>query len=405
MTHDHDDMLWPDEAIERIIDLQDEVLANRATEIVPIEKIGGRTLADEVVASDAEPASDRATMDGFTFDATDEYPLTVCEEEIFPEDEPPTVEHGEAVKIATGAQLPESANTVLKREDAKVDEGMLSGPTIPIGNCVYERGSNVEAGEQLFAPGERLSPRDAILLRDSGLESVTVYERFSVGILATGSEIHEGKQRDLDSPMLAGLIEAWGHEPVYEGTAPDTYNRIESRIRELAERNDVLLTTGGTSVGHKDYVISALDELGTVLFHRVRLRPGKPITVAQLDEYNTVVFAIPGKPIGAHTVTSLVARPFFVGDTGEHPIVSATLERDVGISTDGFEYAVPVTLEDGAAMPLGHADSPLSVYEDTFDPSVLSSSTRASRADGFFLTESAIEAGEMIEVVPYAVVE
>lgn len=398
-------MLWRDRAVERITDLRDDVLADRGTETVSIEDINGRTLAEAIVARDDEPATDRATMDGFAYDAAEEYPLTVRDdEEIFPEDEPPDLTSGEAVRIATGARLPDAANAVLKREDAEVDDGELFGPDIPVGNYVYRRGSNVEAGEQLFDPGERLSPRDAILLRDLGLESVAVHEQFSVGILATGTEIHEGKQPDLDSPMLAGLVEAWGHNPVYEGTAPDTDDAIESRIRDLAERHDVLLTTGGTSVGHKDYVISALEELGTILFHRVRLRPGKPIAVARLDEYDAVAFAIPGKPIGAHTVASLVARPFFLGDS-EYPTIPAALERTVDVGDEGFEYAVPVTLENGATMPLGHVDSPLSVYADTFDPSVLSSSTRASRADGFVLTRSGVEKGETVDVVPYAVVE
>lgn len=404
MTHDHDDMLWLDAAVDRVVDLRDDVLADHATETVSIDRIRGRTLAEAIIASDDQLGANRATMDGFAFDATDGYPLTVRDEEVFPEDSPPSVGSGEAVRIATGARLPESANAVLKREDAEVEGDTLLGPETPVGNYVYERGSNVKAGEQLFDPRERLSPRDAILLRDLGAESITVYERFSAGILATGSEIYEGQEQDLDSPMLAGLIDAWGHDPTYEGAAPDDYDRIEDRIRELAEQHDVVVTTGGTSVGHKDYVIKALDELGTILFHRVRLRPGKPIAVARLEDHDAVAFAIPGKPIGAHTVASLVARPFFVGDD-ERPTVSATLTRAVGIGAEGFDYAVPMVLEGGDAMPLGHVDSPLSVYADTFDPSVLSSSTRASRADGFFLTRDDVEAGATVDVVPYPVVE
>ncbi|TKX77029.1 molybdopterin molybdenumtransferase MoeA, partial [Halorubrum sp. SD626R] len=226
----------------------------------------------------------------------------------------------------------------------------------------------------------------------------------SVGLLATGTEIHEGRHTDLDSPMLAGLVDGWGGEATYEGTVPDEYDRVRDRIAGLADEHDVVMTTGGTSVGDKDYVVRALRELGTVLFHRVALRPGKPIAVATLDERDAVVFAIPGKPVGAHAVTSLVARPFFTGSTAL-PTVDAAMTSDVGIAVPGFTYAVPVTLADGEALPLGHVDSPLSVYEEAFDPSVLSSSTRATRADGFVLTESALSAGEAVDVVPYPVVE
>jgi len=204
--------------------------------------------------------------------------------------------------------------------------------------------------------------------------------------------------------MLAGLVQSWGHDATHEGSVPDDYETVEDRISELADEHDVLLTTGGTSVGKKDYVIRALDTLGEVRFHRVAVRPGKPIALAALPDHDATVFAIPGKPVGAHTISSLVARPFFTG-RADLPTVPATFTNDVGLGPEGFEYAVPVTLDGGEATPLGHADSALSVYEETFDPSVLSSSTRATRADGFVLTEAGLSAGEEVRVVPYPVVE
>jgi molybdopterin molybdotransferase len=204
--------------------------------------------------------------------------------------------------------------------------------------------------------------------------------------------------------MLAGLIESWGHVSTHEGTVPDEFDRVRDRIAELADAHDVVMTTGGTSVGDKDHVVRALSALGDVLFHRVRIRPGKPIAVAELPAHDAVAIAIPGKPLGAHVITTLIARPFFTGGS-QLSSVTATLSSTVGVGPSGFEYVVPVVLEDGEATPLGHVDSPLSVYEDTFDPSVLSSSTRASRADGFVITETGLSAGDTVDVVPYPVVE
>jgi molybdopterin molybdotransferase len=343
-------------------------------------------------------------MDGYAFDATAEYPLDLRETEVFPEDDPPSINAGEAVRIFTGAPLPPEANAVLKQEEAAVEDGQLRGSEIDPGTYVYERGSNLTEGERLFAAGERLSPKDALLLGDVGYDEIPVHERFDAALLATGTEIHEGRQRDLDSPMLAGLLRSWGHEPTHEGTVSDEYDRVRDRIADLAEQYDVVVTTGGTSVGDKDHVVRALDDLGDVLFHRVRVRPGKPIAVARLPAHGAVAVAIPGKPVGAHVIATLVARPLFVGPS-ELATVSATLTSDLGLGPDGFEYVVPMTLGDGEAIPLGHADSSLAVYDETFDPSVLSSSTRASRADGFLLTETERSAGEEIEVVPYPVVE
>jgi molybdopterin molybdotransferase len=407
----YDVMLSIPEATRRVRALRQSVLETRGTETVSLSDIGGRTLAADVVAEADQPPHSHATMDGFALDATDDYPLRLRDVSVFPEDDPPELGEREAVRIATGAPLPAGANAVLKREEATVtgeEEGeSLNGPTLAPWTYVYRRGSNVSAGETLFTAGERLSPKDAILLRDLGYESVAVHERFSVALLATGTEIHEGRHTDLDSPMLAALVDAWGHEATYEGSVPDDSDTVRERVRELAAEYDVVVTTGGTSVGKKDYAVRTLSDLGEVLFHRVRIRPGKPIAVADLPEFEAVAFAIPGKPVGAHAVTTLVARPFFVGDT-ERPTVTATLTRGFDIGAEGFDYVVPVTLSDDGgtkALPLGHVDSPLTVYDETFDPSVLSSSTRATRADGFVVTDTGLRAGTAVDVVPYDVVE
>jgi molybdopterin molybdotransferase len=402
--HGHGTPLSWEAGAERVADLRAERLGGFETERVALDAIAGRALAEPIDAPAAIPAESHATMDGYAFAADEGYPYDLVEREVFPESDPGTLAPGEAVRIFTGAPLPDGADAVLKQEEATVDGGELTGSPIEPGTYVYERGSNVAAGERLFAAGERLGPKDALLLGDLGIEEVPVAARLSVGLLATGTEIHEGRQTDLDSPMLAGLVRAWGHEATYEGTVPDEYERVRDRIDALAADHDVVMTTGGTSVGDKDYVVRALRELGTVRFHRVALRPGKPIAVATLDERDAVVFAVPGKPVGAHAVTSLVARPYFTGRTSL-PTVEAAVTTDVGIAAPGFTYAIPVTVADGAAEPLGHVDSALAVYEETFDPSVLSSSTRATRADGFVLTEAALSAGESVDVVPYPVVE
>jgi molybdopterin molybdotransferase len=404
MSHDHDDMVWRADAVEQLLDLRETVLADQSTERVSLAEAAGRTLAAEIVAEDDRPPRSHATMDGYAFDATDGYPLELRDGEVFPEDDPPAIEAGEAVRIFTGSPLPPEANAVLKQEEATVEDGRLRGGDIDPGTYVYERGSNLTAGEQLFTAGEWLSPKDALLLGDLGYDEVTVHERFEAALLATGTEIHEGRQRDLDSPMLAGLLRSWGHRPTHEGTVPDEYDRVRDRIADLAAEYDVVVTTGGTSVGDKDHVVRALGDLGDVLFHRVRIRPGKPIAVARLPDNDAVAVAVPGKPVGAHVITTLVARPLFCG-ASELATVPATLSTDLGLGPDGFEYVVPMVLDDGEAIPLGHADSPLAVYEETFDPSVLSSSTRASRADGFLITETERSAGETVDIVPSPVVE
>ncbi|PSP86671.1 molybdopterin molybdenumtransferase MoeA [Halobacteriales archaeon QS_4_66_20] len=410
MTHSHEDMLWRPSAVDHVLGYRKTMHGVVGTESVELDDIGGRVLAESIVSERDVPAHDHATMDGYAFDASEDYPFELVDRDQLPEDDPGSIEAGQAVRIATGAPLPEGANAVLKQEEATVEGDELRGKETEPGTYTYEQGSNLAAGDQLFEEDERLSPKDAILLGDIDRETVEVYEAFSTGVLATGTEIHEGTIPDLDSPMLAGLVRSWGHDATYEGSVPDEYEQVESRIDDLASEHDVVLTTGGTSVGPKDYVVRALAELGEVVFHRVRIRPGKPIALAHLPGHDAVVFAVPGKPIGAHTISTVVMRPFFVGDD-DLPTMPAAMARDVTLGPEGFEYVIPVVLADGGddatptAMPLGHEDSALSVYERQFDPSVLSSSSRASRADGVVVTRSALDAGEQVQVVPYPVLE
>lgn len=408
MGYHNSEMLWRDEATERVVQRRSTILSEHETQSVSLDAIGQKTLAEPIAAKQNVPEHNHATMDGFAFDATDEYPLSVVSDEVFPEDEPPSVGSGEVVRIATGAPLPDRANTVLKREEATLEDGRLWGEPIDSGSYTYERGSNLSAGETLFERGERLLPKDAILLGDLGRETVLVYEPFSTTVLATGTEIHDGRTRDLDSNMLVGLVRSWGHDTTYEGTVPDEYDRIKSRIDCLANEYNVVLTTGGTSVGHTDYVIRVLAALSEIEFHRVRIRPGKPIAMATLPDHDAVAFAIPGKPIGAHTSSTFGMRPFFTSETSTSTVY-ASISHDVDLGPDGFEYAVPVILEGNEdsrkAIPLGHSDSSLKVYNRQFDPSVLSSSTRASRADGVVVTKSALNARETVSVIPYSAIE
>ncbi|WP_114575450.1 molybdopterin molybdotransferase MoeA [Saliphagus sp. LR7] len=394
------DLLSRTEAVDRLLALRAECLTERPATTAPIDRIAGRTVAESIDASRDLPARSQATMDGYALDTAADYPLTVVGER-FPESDSGGIEKGEAVRIATGAPLPEGTDAVLRRERAAVEDGRLTGPSIEPGTNVYEHGSNVAGGERIFEKGERLAAPDAILLRDLGIEPVPVHEPLSVGVLATGTEIHEGRSPDRDSPTLAALVREWSHEATLEGSVPDELGRVRERIADLAAVHDVVLTSGGTSLGRKDHAVAALRELGEVVFHGVGIRPGKPVAVADLD--GAVALAVPGKPIAALTAARAVLEPFFTGQRRE-PTLEATLARDLALGGD-LEYWVPVSLSAGEglpeAMPYGHADSPLALASDRFPAGRVASSTRAARADGAAVLGSDAEAGDRVAVHPY----
>ncbi len=393
-------------AVERLLGLRDATAVppaergDPATERVDLDRTAGRVLAEPVESAADVPEYDRSTMDGYAFAAGDGYPLTVVAE-VFPEDDPPEIGPGEAVAVATGAPLPPRANTVLMREEATVEDDRLTGPPRDPGTNVHAAGTTAAVGERLFEAGDRLAPRHAALLRDVGVGTVTVRRPPEVAVLATGTEIAEGRQPDRDSEALCNLLRRWGAAPELLDPAPDDEGVVREAIASASSEYDAVVTTGGTSVGRADHVVGVLLE-GDVLFRGVSLRPGRPVTVATID--GTTVLALPGKPVAAHTAATLVCRAFFTAETAL-PTVSADSTARLTVPDDDVTFAVPVTLGDGTATPLGHADSTLPLYGERFAPGRVASSTRAILAEGLVLTESGFEAGERVEVVPYEVVE
>ena len=382
--------------------LRDRTLETKgSTTVEPGAGIRNRVVAESLFAEEDRPEYDRAMMDGYAVAAAASPPLDVIDD-VFPEDDRPRVPRDAAVRITTGAPLPDTADAVIRAEDAVVEDGQLHGPAVEAGEYTYRHGSNVKAGERVYGVGDRLAARDAILLTDLGIDAVPVVRRFSVAVLATGTEISEDPSMDRDSEMLLELFDAWGADAAFEGVVADDPTAVESTISNLAADYDVVATTGGTSRGTKDYVLSALDALGDVQFHGLQFRPGKSLGVAELDD--AVAFAIPGKPFAAYTVTAFVLRTFFTG-SARLPTVQGTCPVDVGIPDPEYTYAIPATVDGDRVVPLGHESSPVPIYGNVFKTTALSSVTRIARADGAILAREPIVAGEQVTVVPYESLE
>jgi molybdopterin molybdotransferase len=380
-------------ATARLLDVRRSTVADVESVAVGLDAIAGRTVAGAVEAPRTVPPVDFATMDGFAVDSTDDGPLTVVGG-VTPADDPPSIGPGETVRIATGAPLPPSADAVVPVEAASVTDGELAAPSIAPGANRYPAGATAEAGERLFAAGERLAARHAALLRDVGVDSVTVRRRLSVGILATGTEIHEGRQPDRDSETLANLVRGWGHDPALLGSVPDDASAVRERIERAAAAHDVVLTSGGTSVGSDDYVTSVLAD-HDVAFSGVTLRPGRPVTAATVD--GSVVCGLPGKPVAAYVAALLVLRPLFTG-CDRTPTVRADPVARVDLPAPDYEYAIPVDLDDGSAEPVGRGGS-LALYDERFVPGRVASSTRVALADGLVVTADPLVPGRSVDVV------
>jgi len=201
----------------------------------------------------------------------------------------------------------------------------------------------------LFRPGERISAKDLILLRDLGIERVSVYEPFSAGCWLPVPRFTR-RRPPISTRRCWPHSSVRGHSATIEGTVPTSTRERETVSRSWPTNTMWSSRPVETSVGKKDYVIRALEALGEVAFHRVRIRPGKTDRSRTTSDHDAVAFAIPGSQ-SAHTVATLVMRSlFFVGETEPVPTIDATLTSDVGVGTAGFEYAVPVTVDEGGTL-------------------------------------------------------
>jgi molybdopterin molybdotransferase len=394
-----------DGAINATTDLRATVLAGAGTEQVTLDGLARRVLAADIVAEGDVPAHSKATMDGVALDTGDDPPLSLSDDRVVPGDDPPDHDPGTARRVATGAPIPAGADAVLPREDTTVEDGRLTAAPAASGDHVVHRGSVVAAGETVLSAGRLLAPRDAALLADLGRETVAVRERLSTAILATGTEIHEGREPDRDSAFLANLVGAWGGDPVLAGSVPDDPVRVGERVRALAANHDVVVTTGGTGVSETDETRETLGTRTEVRVSDVPVRPGSNSTVTWLADAGAVAVSLPGPPGAAFVSATLLARPLFVGRS-RPATLAGTMTCDLPVPDRDLTFAVPVEVRDDVRIvPFGHPTSTVELYDGRFRPHRVATCTRLSAADGFVLTGGDLRSGERVAVHPYTRLE
>ena len=278
----------------------------------------GRVLAGDVVADSDLPPFDRAQMDGYAVRAADTagapVRLRLVGEAAAGEGWRGQLGAGEAVRIMTGAPLPAGADSVQQVEVTRELEGggvvEVERSTQP-GQFFVTRGSEIRAGETVLRAGESVGAAGMAVLASFGYAEVEVYRRPRVAVLATGSELVAAAERpgadqirDSNTYSLAAYAALAGAEVERLPLAGDEPELLRRLIEEAAARADVLILSGGVSMGRYDFTKAALDSLGAeIFFERVRLRPGKPTVFARLpDEGRTLVFGLPGNPVSVSVI-------------------------------------------------------------------------------------------------------
>ncbi len=372
-------------------------------ERVPVQECGGRVLAQDLAATADVPPFARAAMDGYavragdTSGATRTSPKVLrCIEQVFTgQVGQRAVAAGDCVEIATGAPMPQGADAVVMVEDTDMAvEGAVSvfAGVAPQQN-IGRQGADIRAGQVVLRAGEFLTPARVGAAAALGLTEVDVYARPRVAILSTGNEIVDpgeplapGQIYDINKFTVAAILAEHGAVAVPYRTASDTLGDLSRALDEsLAE--DVLVFSGGSSVGERDLMLDAIAAKGDVLFHGIAVKPGKPLAFGIIN--GKMVFGLPGYPTSCLTNAYVLVVPALRRVARLPPHAVRTISLPAGqriLSTPGRHQFYTVRIEDGLAMPAFKASGDI---------------TSMSRADGYIeipATIDVVEANEMVEV-------
>lgn len=327
-------------------------------ESVPLDAAAGRVLAEAVNAQLDVPPFDNSAMDGYALRAADAGQWLPVSQRIAAGTQAQTLAPGSCARIFTGGEIPPGADCVVMQERVETDgERALIPEGIPEGDNVRRQGRDVKSGTVLLNAGERLEAAALGHLAGQGITQVSVRRRPRVALLSTGDEIIDpgtplkpGQLYNSNRPMLKRLLENFGAGVISTISVPDSYDRTVELLTHAAAEADLVVTTGGVSVGEEDHVKAALEAIGQLDMWKLAIRPGKPLALGRLPSANgrQVRFVgLPGNPVSGFVGAWLFLRPL-LGAMQGCPALKAlptiTASADFATSTGPREHYMRVTL-------------------------------------------------------------
>jgi len=309
-------MLTTDEAIQFLLERSK---ATELTETVNTLDAIGRVLAQSVVSTLNVPPLDNSAMDGYVTRFSDlnsdgETTLTISQR-IAAGYVGDKLDAGTAARIFTGAPIPEGADTVIMQEQCQQQEDnvIISGKVCK-GDHIRRAGEDITRGSEVMTVGQKLRPQDLGLIASVGIANIKVFKKITVAIFSTGDELlmpgdpaEPGKIYNSNRYTLTGLLQKADCEIIDLGCIPDDLDATVAAMEQAAEKADLIMTTGGVSVGEEDYIKLAIDKLGSVEMWRVAMKPGKPVAFGEVNK--TPFIGLPGNPVSVFVTFCLFARP------------------------------------------------------------------------------------------------
>ena len=333
-------------------------------EEIEINESLNRILAIEIVSEMDIPPFDRSAMDGYAIKAEDSFKasprnpkmirlvgtIEIGESSTF------KLNKDEGIRISTGAPIPEGADAVVKIEDTEIKNDIINiYSSLPPGKNISKRGEDINKGTHVLSKGTELKAEHIALLTSLGFNKIKVRTKPRISIFSSGDELLEpgtplqpGKIYNSNTPMISTLVEMYGGIVIRGETIKDNKIAIKNKLFEAAGDSQIIIFTGGTSVGTKDYLPEIINETGIILTHGIAQRPGAPVLIGLLND--TLIFCLPGTPVAAYVsflkISGLALRKMLgcsVLDPRSETI--AEISRDVPVSGLGYLHYLRVIIE------------------------------------------------------------
>lgn len=335
-------------SLNEAISLCQETQIKLNSEIIPISESINRIVSTDIRAMVNDPGFDNSAMDGFAVIHSDTTSppskLSIIGSLMAGSSDNHKLSSGQAIRIMTGAPIPQGADSIIPIEACTVngDEVILNQPSKP--HFIRKLGENFAKGQIIFSPGEVMSPEKIALCAAAGVAKISVFKKLRIAVISTGDELksldqnlEHGQIYESNSYGLAALVSIYGHDATRFPNVVDDLDTLRNTLNKAAENHDCIITSGGVSMGDKDFVRILMEQEGEIKFWRVKMRPGSPPI---FGSWNKVpIFGLPGNPVSSHVVFRAIVGKWLTSLTNSVDInnrqINAILAEDIK-TQEGF---------------------------------------------------------------------